>query len=416
MEKNSIDPRTLDLVMQDDSFVIYHRDLPLKTSGGNIFSHADDRLLLNIIIDLQIPGTGTPHDISLLRLMEFQKDCIEKGKDQITTEFDMLSGKDEFILMKTGKKLERFHQEVQNLSGDAIPDQIQTVFWSVSLIINALNIFLADHIRYLEPAEETEHPFICLLKQEYEHLLPGQKAVINLLSKAHDSGLVLPFLFATEMITAPEYAHGCMAVRRNPGWEKKYGYRDLLQEANIAQEYLYYQSAGRKTDLSIPLLAKKGEGEHLEFKSTLRWDLKLGKTNPHVERASLKTICAFLNSAGGILLIGIRDDGSPEGIESDRFVNEDKFLLHLWTLIRTSMGRDVSPFIHTRLEKSGDKTVCILKCSASSRPVFLRQPGFDEEFFIRLGPSSAALDISEALKYIRDRFNDLENKDYTEGR
>jgi hypothetical protein len=36
--------------------------------------------------------------------------------------------------------------------------------------------------------------------------------------------------------------------------------------------------------------------------------------------------------------------------------------------------------------------------------VFLRQPGFNEEFYIRVGPSSNAMDISEALKYIADHF------------
>jgi hypothetical protein len=46
----------------------------------------------------------------------------------------------------------------------------------------------------------------------------------------------------------------------------------------------------------------------------------------------------------------------------------------------------------------------MVTCMPSARPVFLRQPGFDEEMFIRVGPSSHAMDISEALKYVADRF------------
>ncbi len=137
----------------------------------------------------------------------------------------------------------------------------------------------------------------------------------------------------------------------------------------------------------------------------MRWDLRAGKTNQAVERACLKTIAAFLNTSGGTLIIGVRDDASIEGIESDRFPNEDKFLLHLWTLIRTCLGRDVSPYILTRLEKIEEKTVCTVRCSRGNRPVFLRQPGFNEEFYIRVGPGSAAMDISEALKYIADHFS-----------
>jgi hypothetical protein len=86
-------------------------------------------------------------------------------------------------------------------------------------------------------------------------------------------------------------------------------------------------------------------------------------------------------------------------------VNEDKFLLHLWTLIRNCLGREVCPNIRTTLEKTEDKTICLVHCRRSSRPVFLRQPGFDEAFYIRVGPSSNAMDISEALKYIADNFD-----------
>jgi predicted HTH transcriptional regulator len=148
----------------------------------------------------------------------------------------------------------------------------------------------------------------------------------------------------------------------------------------------------------------------IEFKSTLRWDIRAGKTNPAIEHSCLKTISAFLNSSGGTLLIGVRDDGSIEGIETDRLPNEDKFLLHLWTLIRNCLGKDFSPYIQTRLEKTCEKTVCIVSCLPSSRPAFLRQPGFDEEMYIRVGPSSNALSISEALRYIEDHFQNLSSQ------
>ena len=164
-----------------------------------------------------------------------------------------------------------------------------------------------------------------------------------------------------------------------------------------------FKNAGRD---DLKEIINKGEGYDLEFKSTLRWDLKLGKTSQHVERASLKTIAAFLNSNGGILLIGVRDDGSAEGIESDRFPNTDKFLLHLWTLVRTSFGTDISPYIQTKLEPVQGKTICKIKCVRASRPVFLRQPGFEEEFYVRVGPGTVSLAVSEALKYIADHFPD----------
>jgi predicted HTH transcriptional regulator len=178
----------------------------------------------------------------------------------------------------------------------------------------------------------------------------------------------------------------------------------VFAEVSAVLDYLMIGRNSTGPVVRYRQLIRSGESNQLEFKSTLRWDLKAGKTNQAVERASLKTIAAFLNAQGGTLLIGIRDDGSVEGIESDRFPNEDKFLLHLWTLIRTSFGRDVSPFIQTALEEADGKTICAVRCNRSLRPVFLRQPGFNEEYYIRLGPASVALDVSEALKYIHDHF------------
>ncbi|MCX6282906.1 MAG: hypothetical protein NTW31_01515, partial [Bacteroidetes bacterium] len=61
------------------------------------------------------------------------------------------------------------------------------------------------------------------------------------------------------------------------------------------------------------------------------------------------------------------------------------------------------------LETTEGKTVCSVKCSRSARPVFLRQPGFPEEFYIRVGPGTVALAVSEALKYIQDHFQGTNN-------
>jgi len=151
-------------------------------------------------------------------------------------------------------------------------------------------------------------------------------------------------------------------------------------------------------------LISQGENDKLEFKSTFRWDLRQNKKNPAIEHAALKSMAAFLNSEGGDLLIGVADDGSILGVEGDNFLNDDKFLLHVWTLIKTSMGQDISPYIKTSLEKFDDKTVCRVHCLRSPKPVFLRQNGFDEMFYIRIGPSSGNLEISEALKYIGEHF------------
>ena len=62
---------------------------------------------------------------------------------------------------------------------------------------------------------------------------------------------------------------------------------------------------------TIENLIQEGENNKVEFKSTLH----IGPTNFNEKIA--KTICAFSNSNGGVLFIGIRDDKAIEGLDFD---------------------------------------------------------------------------------------------------
>ena len=55
--------------------------------------------------------------------------------------------------------------------------------------------------------------------------------------------------------------------------------------------------------LEVEHLITLGESDTLEFKSTLRTNLKTGEKDKRMEKAVLKTLVAFLNSEGGTLLI-----------------------------------------------------------------------------------------------------------------
>jgi serine/threonine protein kinase len=67
----------------------------------------------------------------------------------------------------------------------------------------------------------------------------------------------------------------------------------------------------------LELLIAGGESVSLEFKQTMRWDTKLHKRSPEVLRASIKSVCAFLNAGGGTLLIGVADTGELKGLDDD---------------------------------------------------------------------------------------------------
>ncbi len=76
-------------------------------------------------------------------------------------------------------------------------------------------------------------------------------------------------------------------------------------------------------------LINQEEGSHLEFKSSFRYDRRTKQGNSALEMVVLKTICAFLNSEGGTLLIGLSDDNQVVGINDDYIIikshNRDGF-------------------------------------------------------------------------------------------
>ena len=165
--------------------------------------------------------------------------------------------------------------------------------------------------------------------------------------------------------------------------------------------------AGRKvrdleSEAGLQAAIAAGESDQLEFKSTMRWNLQRDKAGKEVEIAWLKSVVAFMNTEGGAILIGVNDDGEVLGIEGDRFANDDKFLLHFNNLIKEHVGLSFSSFIRANLRPLGDKQVFVIECRPANEPAFLKK-GNEEQFYIRVGPSSRQLPPSEVVKRFRGK-------------
>jgi predicted HTH transcriptional regulator len=121
-----------------------------------------------------------------------------------------------------------------------------------------------------------------------------------------------------------------------------------------------------------------------------------------VEIAWLKTVAAFLNSNGGRLVVGVDDRGVPLGIEPDAFDNDDKYLLHVNNRLQQHIGMEHAANVRFGLYPAGDKKVLLVECSPSSKPVFLTDAG-QEWFYVRVGPGTRKLTMSEMLAYVVER-------------
>lgn len=423
-----IDPRKLDLVMRDNDHVIYYADQALKTPDGNDIADPDIRLLKHLLAKLTIYGSMDVQSVNSFALFCLQRDHIEHAKDRIKLSFEEAFTKDPLVLLRTGKGNSLLNAAMALSYLEDHPAILNIIFWGMPEVGRRLTVFI-DELTEGQGGELPEmDEFLALIKESYEGLLDAQKAAVNLLSCLHAAGIIMPMMLVMGKMTPSEYATAVLAINlRHEMSEDKpdactlYGkefryfgvdkdqpdqaYKELHTQAIKTLEYVsFFTGVSRDFEPSVRDLIGAGESYNLEFKTSLRWDVRQQKKNPAIEHSSLKTITAFLNSSGGNLLIGVEDDGRVEGVEIDKFDNDDKFLLHFWNLVKASMGQEVTPYIKTTLEKIDGGTVCHVRCLRSPAPVFLRQKGFGEEFYIRTGPSSASLEIREALNYIAERF------------
>jgi len=203
---------------------------------------------------------------------------------------------------------------------------------------------------------------------------------------------------AIVIISLIAFIGSVFVVRRHAG---------QLQALTLAHERLS-RNAVHQTQITdetageVLTLIEKGESEKLEFKSTVRWNLRTGKAGKEIELAWLKGVVGFLNTDGGVLLIGVDDSGKVKGIGFDNFENEDKCLRHIDNLINQHIGPEYLRFIRYGLVGIRGEKVVMIRCARSNDPAFLKN-NKEENFYVRTGPASRKLSPSQILKYLEAR-------------
>lgn len=164
---------------------------------------------------------------------------------------------------------------------------------------------------------------------------------------------------------------------------------------------------------SLPELIKRGENKRLEFKATLRWNVRDAKVDRKMEEIVLKTVSAFANADGGKLLIGVEDSGEICGLQDDlRSIKEatkDGFEIHLRNILNASFGKEfAATHIDIQFPVVNGKEICEVDVRRSNTPLYCEateKSGMRvKKFYIRSGNSSQELDIQETASYIKFRF------------
>lgn len=437
----TIKPSHLDMVMRENDFAIYYQEEILKTKNNNEVAHTDSRLIKHLLLKITVAqhmNTDRPGSYSFF---SFEKDFLQAGMDPLRDNFPKIIEFDPiYSVMDPNREQKSFIEPERVIAHlENYPELINLMYWSSSVVMKGVrNTFMKNSaVKQGQYKGSVYRPALYSpeeLREKYLYLSNQEKAIVNSLCFTHNSGIILPMLLILNQCTPSEYANAVIAMQtsmHSNGDEHHYcdfvlteipfqadiyrmeNYQEHLAllhlEALKSREYLEFFLSHKKLSVTEEIIAK-GENDDVEFKSTLRWDLRQDKKNPAMEHACLKTIAAFLNTTGGNLLIGVEDDGNILGIERDGFENNDKFLLNLWQLIQSSLGVELSPYIKTITEKSETGTVCRVHCKPSPKPVFLSKKGSDDEFYIRTGPASVSLKMSDAIKYIQTHFSEIKQE------
>ena len=166
--------------------------------------------------------------------------------------------------------------------------------------------------------------------------------------------------------------------------------------------------------LSVDELIKQGENASLELKTTLRWDLKSNQINKKLEDVVIKTIAAFSNGEGGILIIGVNDDGEVVGLHHDYSTlkngDKDKFELHLRNLLNNEYGLDFTTNnIKITFPDIEEKEICMLEIKAGLKPLYTTivdgMSNKAQKFYVRRGNSSQEVALNEVAEFVSKRFD-----------
>ncbi|MGN1399866.1 MAG: RNA-binding domain-containing protein [Erysipelotrichaceae bacterium] len=116
-----------------------------------------------------------------------------------------------------------------------------------------------------------------------------------------------------------------------------------------------------------------------------------------------KSVLAFANTEGGVLYIGIADNGEIVGVE-----NTDAVMQQLANSLKDSIAPDVMSFISIKAMQKDDKNIiAVMVEEGSSKPYYLREKGLKPSgVYVRRGSSNQLLSEEGIRKMLIDNQGD----------
>ncbi len=112
-----------------------------------------------------------------------------------------------------------------------------------------------------------------------------------------------------------------------------------------------------------------------------------------------KEVIAFANAEGGIILIGIRKDGTVVGVD-----DPDETMLRVVNTLKDAIVPDIMPFVSVKTEtEEGKNIVEITVTTGTNRPYYIREKGLKPSgVYVRKGSSTQPMTDEGIREMIRE--------------
>jgi hypothetical protein len=171
----------------------------------------------------------------------------------------------------------------------------------------------------------------------------------------------------------------------------------LLKEESKTHEF----KASLRTP--YPDLIPELEGGRQIFRHGKKKFTSIKEVQNTLQDIILKTICSFINTDGGTLVIGVHERSNVKeviGIEREGFKSSDEYERHVNQLLINEFGDlIVSKYVHTKIESLAGKKICQIDCKIKDEmPLFFR-----DKCFVRSGPRVSELSMLELAQLVAER-------------
>ena len=259
-------------------------------------------------------------------------------------------------------------------------------------------------------------PNLDATKEETQHLLEfaieGRKRVKDQLLKIDETFMEVSFAYTdkeTQEKRKVETREGIQypnLTGRNPGEEEEASDKnDGTEEPVVPPE-----TKPSPEEEAVLSQIERGEGEKIEFKETLLWDIRTKQRNKELPDMVIKSMVAFMNSKGGELFIGVNDEGEITGIDNDlkvvRHRNIDGFQQDFRNALSNRISLATKEYWDVEFIQIGDKTICKINIRPANKPIYFKD-GENEDIYIRILSSNKRLNTREAGEYRKTRWPGL---------